>query len=127
MGLLENVEIVNYVPHQESIKYLYNSSALLLVIPDFNGNSGILTGKLFEYLATKIPVVGIGPTNGDAADIINDCSAGKMHDYSAVKELTQYLESLFDIWEENKTHEPDYNEINNYSRKVLTSKLVELF
>ena len=126
-GLLENVEIVNYVSHQESIKYLYNSSVLLLVIPDFNGNKGILIGKLFEYLASGIPIVGIGPADGDASEIIKDCKSGGMFDYSNKTEFSEYLESLIKHWEDNKINEPDYNEINNYSRKVLTSKLVELF
>ncbi len=125
-GLLENVEIVNYVSHQESVKYLYNSSALLLVIPDFNGNKGILTGKLFEYLASGIPIVGIGPTDGDASEIIDECEVGKMFDYSNKTELSEYLESLIKHWEDNKINEPDDEEIEKYSRKNLTKLLTEI-
>ena len=126
VGLLDNVEIVNYVPHQESIKYLYNSSALLLVIPDFNGNKGILTGKLFEYLASGIPIVGIGPTDGDASEIIDECEVGQMFDYSNKTNLSEYLESLIDNWEENKILYPDYDEIETYNRKNLTKVLAEI-
>ncbi len=122
-SLLENVEIVNYVPHQESIKYLYNSSALLLVIPDFNGNKGILTGKLFEYLASGIPIVGIGPTDGDASEIIDECEVGKMFDYTETEKI---YENLYNLIESFRIKQNDSKQYLKYSRKNLTQQLKEL-
>ena len=125
--LLKNVDIINYVPHQKSIEYLYNSSVLLLAIPDFDGNIGILTGKLFEYLASGIPVLGIGPLNGDANEIIRKCNTGKMFDYSAANEIAYYLEELIVNWELNNTNKPYDKGINKFGRRVLVSELVKLF
>lgn len=122
--LLNNIDIVNYVPHQKSIEYLYNSSALLLAIPDFEGNNGILTGKLFEYLASRIPIIGIGPINGDADEIISKCNGGKMFDYSSANEITYYLDSLFENWLiKNKLISKSYLK---YSRQNLTKRLKEI-
>lgn len=122
-GLLENVEIVNYVPHQESIKYLYNSSALLLVIPDFNGNKGILTGKLFEYLASGIPIVGIGPTDGDASEIIDECEVGEMFDYTEIEKIYENLHNLIRSF---RVKQNDSKQYLKYSRKNITQQLKEL-
>lgn len=123
-GLSENIEVVTYVPHQKSIEYLYKSSALLLVIPDFNGNKEIITGKLFEYIATKIPIIGIGPKDGDAAEIISLCNSGAFFDYE--DSLTPYLESLFFDWKTSKMLKPNQEEINKLTRKVLTNEIVKL-
>lgn len=119
-GLYENIELVNYVPHHESIEYLYNSSALLLVIPDFKGNEEILTGKLFEYLATGKPIVGIGPKDGDANKVIQDSKSGEMFDYTNVKSIYYYLKSL--IENEKQGGSPE-NVRLRYSRKNLTKQL----
>jgi len=124
-GLKENLEIVGYISHQKSIQYLYNSSALLLVIPEFEGNEGILTGKLFEYLATKLPIIGLGPENGDAAEIINKCGVGKMFNNQENKGLLQFLISLFDQ-SKDKLVNPDIECIQKYTRSSLTGKLHEI-
>jgi glycosyltransferase involved in cell wall biosynthesis len=80
-----------HIPHHESIKKLVKSDVLLLAIPDVKNNEGILTGKLFEYLAAQKPIVCIGPINGNAATIINECKAGKVFEASHTKEIEAYL------------------------------------
>jgi len=52
----------NHVKHKESINLLLASDMLLLVIPKIANNKGILTGKLFEYLGARKPILCIGPT-----------------------------------------------------------------
>ena len=51
-----------------------------------------LTGKMFEYLALKRPILGIGPVDGDAAAILNETGAGKMFDYADEAGIRQFLE-----------------------------------
>ncbi|MEO5644415.1 MAG: glycosyltransferase family 4 protein [Bacteroidia bacterium] len=70
-----------HVSHEEAIAQMKAADVLLLVIPDAPGNKGILTGKLFEYLAAEHPVLCIGPVDGDAAEIIQTCEAGKTFSY----------------------------------------------
>lgn len=125
-GLKNNIEIVNYVPHLKSIEYLLSSSVLLLVIPEFKGNDVILTGKLFEYLAARKIIIGLGPKNGDSNEIIKDCDAGRMFSGKDSTELKEYLMDLVRLWEKNN----DLNIKNNcylkYSRKKLTEKLADI-
>jgi glycosyltransferase involved in cell wall biosynthesis len=75
-ALGDRVVFNSHVSHLESIEILKQSHLLLLSIPKVKDNEGVLTGKLFEYLASRKPILCIGPPHGDAAKIINDCNAG---------------------------------------------------
>jgi len=63
------------------------SSVLLLLIPDHASSKVILTGKLFEYIATGKPILCIGPTDGDAAITIagmGNCLAAEYNDHDSI-------------------------------------------
>ncbi|MBK7445545.1 MAG: hypothetical protein IPJ45_05915 [Ignavibacteria bacterium] len=47
ISLSKNIELIPTVSHDESVKFLLKSDALLLVIPEIKNDKGILTGKLF--------------------------------------------------------------------------------
>ncbi|MFH1212580.1 MAG: glycosyltransferase family 4 protein, partial [Candidatus Neomarinimicrobiota bacterium] len=82
-GLNNIVTVLPYLPHRELIARIVNSEILLLVIPDTFDNKGILTGKVFEYLATGNFILGLGPKNCDAARLIAETKAGVMKPYTA--------------------------------------------
>jgi glycosyltransferase involved in cell wall biosynthesis len=125
-GFKDNVEYISYMPHKESVGMLMKSTVLLLAIPQIENNEGILTGKLFEYLASCKPIICIGPEKGDAAKIISDCRAGKTFDYAETAAISSHLNELLARWE--KSH--DLNRKNDdhvkYSRRTLTSELVSV-
>lgn len=120
------VDYVDHVPHKKSIRYLQESTALLLAIPDVSQNKGILTGKLFEYLAAKKPIIGIGPADGDASMIIDQCMAGKMHAYQDSEGIQQQIEQLYKKWENNESINLSGIEFNTYSRQNLSRNLARL-
>ncbi len=119
-------EIIPPVSHQEAIDYLFRSHLLLLVIPDAPDNEAIITGKLFEYLATKKPILGIGPVEGDAAAILQQTKAGKMFGYKD-KELLRkeilHIQSI--IHQGSNPYQPE--NIESFSRIILTKIFVKLF
>ena len=102
------------------------STALLLLIPDVPNNEGILTGKLFEYLASRRPVIAIGPVNGKASDILKECRAGKMFDRNEPNELYSYLKSLILQWREKVDMSNNDKNYLRYSRKELAGALATL-
>lgn len=119
------VEFIDYVPHEESVKYLKKTNALLLIIPRMDQNEGILTGKLFEYLGSGKRIIGIGPSQGDAARIIRECGSGDMFDYEKPAAIRKYLVS---IMEEAaiKPFEPDWQKIMHYSRRSQANMIAQL-
>ncbi len=123
-GLGKYLELISTVDHRISIQHLQSSDALLLLIPDTTENKGILTGKLFEYLGSKKPIIGIGPQDGDAAKIISECKAGKMISFGDVKELSNSLNLLYEQWE-NKQLPISNENIEKYSRRTLSGLLAK--
>ena len=111
----------NHVKHKESINLLLASDMLLLVIPKISNNKGILTGKLFEYLGARKPILCIGPTDGDAAKIIEECKAGKIFDYSDENGIYDFIETYMsnEFIFENKNY-------LKYSRRNLTKNLSKI-
>lgn len=123
-GLESYAELLATVDHKTSIEYLLSSDALLLLIPNSSENKGILTGKLFEYLGSKKPIIGIGPQEGDAAKIIANCNAGKMIQFGDVEELSNYLNQLYEKWENNCLPISNKN-VEKYSRQTLAGILAK--
>jgi glycosyltransferase involved in cell wall biosynthesis len=121
-SLNEITDFIDTVEHSDVPKRLLESDALLLVIPSHNSEKGILTGKLFEYLAAMKPIIAIGPPDGDAAEIIKECKAGEMFARDDFQGMKSYIINLM--------LKPDFlydqNKINNYSRKQQ-AKDVALF
>ena len=117
-GFEKFVEFISYVNHSEAIQKMVNSHFLLLVIPNTAKNKGIVTGKLFEYIRSMSKIIMIGPLDCDAAKIINNTSSGKCFDYDNSTDIAQYLES---------GKYPETINFEKYSRKNLTSELVEIF
>ena len=126
ISLGDNLELVSTVPHDRSVEYLLNSTALLLVIPEIKNDKGILTGKLFEYLAARKPIICIGPEDGDAAEIINECKAGKTFERNRSKELSEYLDELIRNWKAEKDIAVKNDIYKKYSRRSQAKELAEI-
>ena len=125
-GLVKQTEFISHVSHPEAIKKMISSDLLLLGIPDVPDNAGILTGKLFEYLASGTPILGIGPSQGDAAKIIHSCKAGQMFDYEDADGIERFLKEKWQDWKQGiKTSRE--NGCRQYSRKNLTNQMARLF
>jgi glycosyltransferase involved in cell wall biosynthesis len=92
----ENLIFNAYCYHSEAVKEVLSASLLLLLIPEHKSSRVILTGKLFEYIATGKPVLSIGPVDGDAADLVNTLSNGKAVDFNDSDGLTNFITAAMD-------------------------------
>jgi len=124
-GLQDNLIYIDYLPHAEAIQKQQASQLLLLMINQSANAKGILTGKFFEYLASGRPILGVGPSDGDAAAILNQCEAGKMVDFEDEINARKYLEEFYQLYQENKLKNGK-KAVEQYSRKHLTEKLANL-
>ncbi len=125
-GLESCVEYIKHVVHKESVDYLLSSTALLLVIPDVPKNEGILTGKLFEYLASQKQIIGLGPETGDAAVILKETEAGMMIDHNDEDQIYNQLHMLYKNWLDNPQIPVASKKFYEYSREALTKKFAKL-
>ena len=124
LGLQDFIEIVGYVSHQEALAYQKSSQVLLLVEIDSQDNIGIIPGKLFEYMAAKRPILGMGPRNWEVAGIIDETETGRIFDYADDIALKNVLLNWFQYFQKGELQISSGN-IEQYSRRELTRKLVE--
>ncbi len=76
-GLGDRLELFPYVPRRRSLELQRESEALLLLIPEAGGRGrGVLSGKVFEYLAAERPILAVVPTDGAAAELLREIGAG---------------------------------------------------
>jgi glycosyltransferase involved in cell wall biosynthesis len=115
-------EFIPYVNHDDAIRYMMESSVLLLIIPDHRSNKSIITGKLFEYLASGRPVLCIGPEDGDAAEILASTAHGVCTGYSGIEKISHFVENYYNISAPAGKDAPQ-----EFSRANLTKKLVMQF
>jgi glycosyltransferase involved in cell wall biosynthesis len=124
-GLEENTSFLGYVSHQKAIAYQCASQVLLLLIPNVKNNKGILTGKLFEYLAAKRPILALGPEEGDLATILKESNAGVVVAYDNQEKLKLEIYKSYQAYKENCLGVSSIS-IEKYHRKELTKNLAVL-
>jgi glycosyltransferase involved in cell wall biosynthesis len=99
LDLGDRFELHPYVPRRASLALQRDSDALLLLIPDAGGRGrGVLSGKVFEYLAAERPILAAVPPDGAAAQLIEEIGAGVVAPPDDVPALVSALRALHDAW-----------------------------
>src|SRR6266542_4018569 len=99
LGLGDRLELLEYVPRRESLRLQRDSDALLLLIPEAGGRGrGVLSGKVFEYLAAERPILAAVPPEGAAAELIRETGAGLVAAPDDVPALMSALAELHARW-----------------------------
>ena len=124
-NLKANVKHINHLNHPEVIKHIKKSQILLLPLNNTPNVSGIIPGKIFEYLAAKRFILVIGPTDGDAAQIVNNIKAGKVFGFENYSGLKNNILALYHDYKKGNL-QISAGDISGYSRKNLTEKLAKL-
>jgi glycosyltransferase involved in cell wall biosynthesis len=77
LDLGDRLELVGYLSRTESLRLQRDSEALLLLVPEAGGRGkGVLSGKVFEYLAAGRPILAVVPPDGVAAELVRETAAG---------------------------------------------------
>ena len=124
-GLGENILVSDHLPHKEGLQKLAKSQILLLPLNDAPNVKGILPGKMYEYLALKRPILAIGPTDADYANILAETNSGKAHDFKDIQGILQTLEEFFRMYKQNNL-QINSDSYEKYTRKNLAKKFIEL-
>ncbi len=124
-GLTDNLLKIDYLTHAEAIVKQQSSQVLVLLINNSGNAKGILTGKFFEYLAAKRPILAVGPIDGDAAHILNETGAGKMLDFEDEKATKQTILDYYSRFKAGSLN-VESTSVERFSRKSLTRELADL-
>jgi len=113
------------VSHKTLLAMYGKSSLLLIILTGYKDAEGYMPGKLFEYLATGLPVLGTGPEEGDAASLLKETGIGEIIDERNTEEIKQRLLYRFEHWKSEKSSEAKVAG-KKYSRKEITRRLAGL-
>jgi glycosyltransferase involved in cell wall biosynthesis len=99
LELGDRLELIPYVARRRSLELQRDSEALLLLIPQAGGRGrGVLSGKVFEYLAAERPILAVVPPDGAAADLIRETGAGVVVAPDDVPAIRAALQELHARW-----------------------------
>ena len=121
----KNIVRIPYLDHKEVRKYQASSQVLLLSINQVPNAKGIITGKIFEYLQAKRPILGIGPEDGDAAAILKKTNAGNIVGFNNKVELKSEVLKLYKDFKEERLFVKSIN-IEQFHRKNITRQLAQV-
>lgn len=127
-GLSGYVTLSSYVPHDQ-VSTVHRSSTLLLLflMPDSEPRAkGLLTGKLFEYMASGRPILCIGPEDGDAAHILKETHAGQIVNFEDKKKMKEVIKDLYQKYLKNGLPSNESQEVEKYSRRSLAGEYGKL-
>jgi glycosyltransferase involved in cell wall biosynthesis len=119
------ITIINYLTHADVIKAQHQSQLLLLVVNDTPNSRGVITGKIFEYLLAKRPILCIGPPDGDAAYIVQSTHAGQVVNFDELEKTKNVISDYFQKFKQNNLH-CNSTGIEAYNRKNLTQQLATI-
>ncbi|MGG6230571.1 glycosyltransferase family 4 protein [Tenacibaculum sp. SDUM215027] len=118
----KNITKIAYVPHKEVQQHQKTSQVLLLAVNKVPSAKGIITGKIFEYLQAKRPILAVGPEDGDLAEILAKTKSGAIVDFDDVVRMKKEIKLLYNQYKKGAL-EVNSENIEQYHRKKLTEKL----
>ena len=129
LAIGDRLELIPYASRATSLALQRDSEVLLLLIPDAGGRGrGVLSGKVFEYLAAARPVLAAVPPDGAAADLIRAVGAGPVVAPDDVDGLRAALIDLHDRFANGGLPDLELDEAwrHRLSRRTRVEELVEL-
>ena len=128
LGLADRVAVIPFVPRRQSLELQRDSEALLLILPEAGGRgTGVIPGKVFEYVAAERPILAAVPPGGAAAKLIDEIGAGIVAPVDDVEALCAALVELHARWKRGELSvelAPDVRE--RLSRRARVAELAEL-
>lgn len=126
-GLGDVVRCHGYVPHREVTRRIAEASLLWLTIGHREGAEGISTGKLFEYVGTRRPILGLVPLDGTAAAALREYGCGWAVDSDDVAGAVRAMGEIVEAWQSGTLPTPSETFIGQHDRRRLAAVLAADF
>jgi hypothetical protein len=119
------VDYKGYVSHDSAIELMFQAQALLLIEIDSEETKAIIPGKIFEYFASRRPIVAIGPRGADIELLLTDTHSGEYFNYQQKAALKKHINYLYDLYKTGRNYSNSNDLIERYHRSHLTQILAK--
>jgi len=122
-GLSSIVKQCGIVPHQLSLQKQRESQLLLLLDWDDKNERGVLTGKIFEYLGARRPILATGGVAGNVVDVLLDETKAGIHT-PTVEDTKHTLKKLYQEYKQKGeiTYNGEGSKLSKYSHLEMARK-----
>lgn len=128
MGKYSYIITINgYLSHEESLIKSNNADILLLICGEEESSKQVYTGKVFEYLRLRKPVLSISPKGSLVEKLLHETECGINAEYSDIETIEKIILNYYNSWLKGNKIKVGAKNIEKYERKELTKKLVEIF
>ena len=125
-GLESSLINMGYQTHSVAVEQQRLASVLILPLRKEPEYRAVLPGKLFEYLASQRPILGIGQPDGAMAMIVNETGTGTVIDWNDKEGISQYIEQCWEKHLEGRLSS-DGADLSRFTRRSLTRRMAGLF
>jgi glycosyltransferase involved in cell wall biosynthesis len=118
-----DVTTLGFMPQAEALKYMEDTDYLLLTMT----NDISVPGKLFEYMATRKPILAVTAADSEVDRILRETAAGVTAPPDDIKSIQAMLMRAFEAWRNGrKLIESDGKPVRRYERPRLAAEYGEL-
>ena len=113
------------ISRTESLKKQRESQALILLKWEDEKSKGVYTGKIFEYLVSKRPILATGGTDDVVTELLKETNAGI--DAQTVEDIKRAIKEMYLEYKNNRkvVYRGDINKINKYSVRETVKKYAD--
>ncbi len=122
-GISNLVKFTGNVIRKEALNQIFSAKILLLLLNQQPNAMGRVPGKLFEYLASKRPILNLGPEHSDVANLLEKTNAGINFEYDNLMEIKSYLKQRYNEYQSGELNKPVRSEIKEYTHQNLTQRI----
>ena len=125
-GLGENVYDLGYQHHARAVDEQRKASLLILPLRKEPEYKAVLPGKLFEYMASYRPILGIGQPDGAMSMILDSTKTGVVFDWEDKVAIAKYIDECWEKHLEGSLR-VEGSDISQFTRRNLTRRMAQLF
>ena len=111
--------------HRQSVEILQSADVLLLILDPID-RPAVMTGKFYEYLAARKPILALAPENTGVAKLIKKLKVGRVVPTLDKEKIKKSIKHFYQKYQKGILNIPQIT-IDQYERKYLTGQLAKIF
>ena len=119
------ISAVTFIPkleNKEAVALIIKADCNLLILPKIE-RKGVYSGKIFDYLSARKPIIAVIDTDDVAADLISSLNAGFIADFDDINRIAVAIEKAYFWWKDKKGLSKNKLEVEQLHRKYQVEKL----